>query len=154
MKETERISDQLKRAYQGPAWHGPSVKEALNGVDARIAAARVLPNTHSIWELVNHIAGWADVVTIRLKGDTLPEPATGDFPAGESTDEQWEKTLAWLGRSHNELQAEIAAFPEAKLDDRVPGGWQGSFYGTLHGTVQHYLYHAGQIALLKKAQSQ
>ena len=34
MTEIERILDQLKRAYEGDAWHGPSVREALAGVTA------------------------------------------------------------------------------------------------------------------------
>jgi len=32
MNETGRIADQLKRAFYGEAWHGPSVREALDGV--------------------------------------------------------------------------------------------------------------------------
>ena len=52
MTEIERILDQLKRAYEGDAWHGPSVREALAGVNAKQAHARPLANAHSIWELI------------------------------------------------------------------------------------------------------
>jgi hypothetical protein len=154
MQETDRIRDQLRRAYEGPAWHGPSVKEVLSGVDEQMAARKVIPNAHSIWEIVNHIAGWTDVVSARLKGDSISEPVPGDFPpAAEPDPDGWKKTLAWLHESHKELQNAIAAIPESKLDESAPGLPKGAFYGTLHGTVQHYLYHAGQIALLKKAPS-
>src|SRR5438874_6297432 len=58
MTEIERIQDQLKRAFEANAWHGPSVSEVLNGITADQAHARPLRNAHSIWELVRHIAVW------------------------------------------------------------------------------------------------
>ncbi len=39
MSETKRIKDQLSRAFDGEAWHGPSVFEVLAGVTAEQAAA-------------------------------------------------------------------------------------------------------------------
>ncbi len=57
LKQT-RIADQLRRAFDGSAWHGPALLELLKDVDAATAAARPLPNVHSIWELVLHIAVW------------------------------------------------------------------------------------------------
>ena len=47
----------------------------------------------------------------------------------------------------------IAALPEPRLRDQVPGK-DYDFYFMLHGVVQHELYHAGQIAILKKAKKQ
>ena len=69
MTEIERILDQLKRAYEGEAWHGPSVREALAGVSAAQAHARPLNNAHSIWELTHHIAVWENAGRRRLEGD-------------------------------------------------------------------------------------
>ena len=34
--------------------------------------------------------------------------------------------------------------------ERQPPVVSGPFYVTLHGTIQHGVYHAGQIALLKR----
>jgi hypothetical protein len=60
MKETERIRDQLHRAFAGDAWHGPSVLEILENVTASQAATRPIAGAHSIWELVLHIKAWND----------------------------------------------------------------------------------------------
>ena len=38
--EAARIAEQLTRAYEGGAWHGPAVREVLAGVTADAAAAR------------------------------------------------------------------------------------------------------------------
>ena len=40
MNEIERIVDQLRRAFEGDAWSGPSVLELLAGVAAEQAAAK------------------------------------------------------------------------------------------------------------------
>lgn len=58
MKETDRIRDQLERAFSGNAWHGPSVLEILENVTASQAAAHPIAGANSIWELVLHIGAW------------------------------------------------------------------------------------------------
>ena len=63
MREVVRIGSQLKRAFEGGAWHGPSLRELLADVSAEQAAARPLPGAHSMWEIVLHIAAWQDFVT-------------------------------------------------------------------------------------------
>src|ERR1700694_6011762 len=92
MTEIERILDQLKRAYEGSAWHGPSVREVLAGVTAQQAHARPLQNAHSIWELVHHIAVWENVGRRRLEGDraeiNISSPADWP-PADEVSDAAW-----------------------------------------------------------------
>ena len=54
--EPALIAEQLRRAFEGDAWHGPALLELLQDVDAATAAARPLPDVHSIWELVLHVA--------------------------------------------------------------------------------------------------
>ena len=150
MTEIERIEDQIKRAYGGHAWHGPSLKESLAGVTAIQASGRPLANSHTIWEIVNHVSAWTAVVIQRLRGQPLVEPAEGDFPEPGNADETaWLAALAGLERNHEALLMEVAAMESSSLDEAC-AGHSGSRYAHLHGTVQHYVYHAGQIALLKK----
>src|SRR3984885_4824498 len=63
-----RLADQLRRAFDGSAWHGPALIELLQDVDAAAAAAKPLPEVHSIWELVLHIAAWDSAACVRLAG--------------------------------------------------------------------------------------
>jgi hypothetical protein len=94
MTEIERILDQLKRAYEAKAWHGPSVKEVLDGVTAEQAHARPLRDGHSIYELVRHIAVWEDVGRRRLQGDPAEVPISSpeDWPPPEDTSEAaWQR---------------------------------------------------------------
>ena len=94
MTEIERILDQLKRAFEGNAWHGPSVGEVLAGITANQAHARPLANAHSIWELVRHIGVWEDVGRRRLTGDRaqIEISSPEDWPPPEDTSEAaWEQ---------------------------------------------------------------
>src|SRR5580700_1924345 len=50
--EPALIAEQLRRAFEGDAWHGPAVLELIEGLDAATAAAKPLPDVHSIWELL------------------------------------------------------------------------------------------------------
>ena len=156
MSETARLADQIRRAFEGDAWHGDSIKELLAGVTAATAAARPIKNAHSIWELVLHIAAWDDAVLRRIGGAAVELTKQQDFPPVKDTSPAaWRRTLSHLEKTHNDLINAVAAFPDSRLQDQVPGKTEDyyDFYYMFSGIVQHELYHAGQIALLKKALS-
>src|SRR5260370_15879849 len=71
-----QIAEQLRRAFDGSAWHVPSMLELLEDVDAETAAAKPIPNVHSIWELVLHTAVWDRAVRRRIGGHTT-QPKMG-----------------------------------------------------------------------------
>lgn len=153
MSETARIADQLRRAFDGGAWHGDSLFEILEGVTAAQAAAHPVRNGHSIWELVLHIAAWDGAVRRRMTGAAVKLSAAKNFPpVTDTSDAAWRKALEHLRRVHDELIEAVSNFPDSRLAEQVPGkrGAHYNFYYMLHGLAQHELYHAGQIALLKK----
>jgi uncharacterized damage-inducible protein DinB len=151
--EAALIADQLRRAFDGSAWHGPALLELLADVDAVTAAARPLPKVHSIWELVLHIAAWDGAVHRRLAGEKLQLTGAQNFPTvPRPTEALWRKAVAEVVRRHAALVKTVESLPESRLRDRVPGK-RYDFYHMLHGVAQHELYHAGQIAILKKAQA-
>jgi uncharacterized damage-inducible protein DinB len=154
MSEIQRIEDQLRRAFEGHAWHGPAVRELLGDVTAAKAAARPLPDAHSIWEIVLHIATWEGVVRRRLQGEAVADlPPEQDWPpVQETTEAAWHKAMDDLDRGHRALREAIARSGEGRLAELVPGK-KHSVYHMLHGVIQHDLYHAGQIAVLKKARN-
>jgi len=151
MNETGRIADQLKRAFYGEAWHGPSVREALEAVTAGMALQRPLPDAHTIWELVHHIAAWADIARRRIERENVKVTEEVDWPPVADTSETgWTESLKRLEIAESELKKTALQIPESRLEE--PGVEGGSLvYILLHGVVQHSLYHAGQIVLLKKA---
>ena len=151
MKETERIADQFKRAFEGEAWHGPSVMETLQGITAQQAAARSLDAAHSIWEIALHILAWERACLRRLAGDRAQLSDAEDWPIVTNTDEQaWKQIKQELLQANGELRAAILLLDDSRLDVPIMPG-MSTVYVTLQGVVQHSLYHTGQIAILKKA---
>lgn len=151
MSEVAYIANELKEIHDGNAWHGPSLVEALAGLTPEQAAATPLPNAHSIWEIVSHITGWENVFRLRLEGIPAIEPEEGDFPAAKQVSQQlWAETLARLESAHERLLKVVKGLSDSNLDEMVVGK-DYSVRFLLHAIVRHHVYHAGQIALLRKA---
>lgn len=151
--QTALLAEQLRRAFDGDAWHGPALLELLADVNSVTAAAKPIPDVHSIWELVLHIAAWDAASLRRLDGEVCQPEGTDNFPIPpKPTEAAWRKTVSDAKRTHDVLVKTVASLPESRLHDRVPGK-KYDFYFMLHGMAQHELYHAGQIAVLKKAQA-
>jgi uncharacterized damage-inducible protein DinB len=156
MSETTRLADQIRRAFEGEAWHGDSVLELLDGVDTKTAAAHPIKGAHSIWELVLHITAWDDAVRRRTGGTAVTLKDEQNFPPVKDTSAAaWREAIEHAKRTHDELVKAVAAFPDSRLQGQVPGKTENyyNFFYMFSGIVQHELYHAGQIALLKKAQA-
>lgn len=151
MTELTRIADQLDRGFQGDAWHGDPLMKILDGVTSAQAAAHPIPGAHSMWEIVNHLRAWKAAVPTRLRGEVKELHGEDDWPpVTDTTDSAWRDCINDLRRQHESLMVAVRAFPESTLDDMAPAR-DHSYYVLLHGMVQHDLYHAGQIAILKKA---
>lgn len=114
MSEINHLIDSTRRAYEGDAWHGPSLAEILSGVTARQAGARC-GKSHTIWELALHIAAWLEVPRRRLEGERLSDKEitwTDNWPpVPESTEDNWQQTLEIIGRAHKNFLATLASFP-------------------------------------------
>ena len=154
MSEIARLADQIRRAYDGDAWHGDSVVEILKGVNAKMAAAHPIKNAHSIWELLLHIAAWDGAVLTRIGGTAVQLADEQNFPPVKDTsDAAWRKAIEHAKDTHTALVKAVTVFPDARLHEQVPGKTENyyNFFYLFSGIVQHELYHAGQIALLKKA---
>jgi hypothetical protein len=113
--EPERLELQLRRSFEGGAWHGPSVLEALEGVTPEAAHAHPIAGAHSIWELVLHLGGTYGLVLRRLEGDGAPLTAAEDWPPVPSpTASNWADAV-------RALQRQIAILKKADARARVAG---------------------------------
>jgi uncharacterized damage-inducible protein DinB len=156
---TAHLLADLRRIYEGNAWHGPGVLDAIDGVTAEQAAARPLRGAHTIHELTHHIAAWIGEVASRLQGNPPGMPVDGDFPPRPMTVDAaaWAEVRARLERRQAELMETVAGFDATRLDEAVDPKNRNdvtgpvSYRALLSGLAQHSAYHAGQIVLLRKA---
>src|SRR5271156_2076638 len=151
MSEIKRIVDQMDRAFSGDAWHGPPLTQVLEGLSAETASKHSIRGAHSIWELVNHIAAWNTIAGHKLKDEPVEVTTELDWPpVWDASDVAWKRSLENLAESRARLRKLVESFRDKQLDEIVARE-NYSRYVLLPGLVQHGLYHAGQIAILKKA---
>lgn len=152
MTEVERILDQYDRVMNGAAWHGDPVWKLLEGVSAETAARAITGNTHTIWQLVMHMTYWESVGYHRLMDLPRDHSAGLNFPATpEATPANWRKTLKEFRASNEAFRTAISRIDAPRVDAKLNRDKRKSPYVEAHGVIQHHVYHAGQIALLKKA---
>jgi uncharacterized damage-inducible protein DinB len=147
-----RIQELHREAFEGGAWHGPALLELLRDIPVDHAAAKPITHAHSIWEIVLHIAVWQDAVLKRLNGHAINLNREQDWPLViDNSESAWKQTIKQLQDGHNRLADRISTLTDADLQNKVPGR-DHTVHKTLHGVIQHNLYHAGQIAILKKSE--
>ena len=152
MTRIEPLAKHIERTVSGPLWHGPVLEYLLADVTAEQAAAKPIAGAHSIWELVLHIAAWAEISRARIDGRAIADPPDEvNFPAVRDTSAAaWDAARDRLRESHRDLAARVRQMDDAALDARIEG-LRYTTWIMLHGVVEHGTYHGGQIALLKKA---
>jgi len=149
--ELRRLEEQLERTLEGEAWHGPSVLEILEGVTAAQAAAHPIAGAHSIWELVLHLCSDYSLVLRRLGGDGRQMTQSEGWPtAPEPSAENWSDSIRVLKQLNEDLRQAVRNFPRERLDEPLVAEPPFTAYTQFIGVTQHHLYHAGQMALLKK----
>lgn len=153
---SQRVLTELLR---GKGAHVDTIA-CVEDISAEDAARRVPGFPHSIAHLVFHMNYWMDYELRRIRGEKplYPEHNSESFPpTSDPVDsEEWDQLrerLAELLRqfsqlaksSPQELQREIESLHEG--DKKVAG----TLEAVLWQMVAHNSYHAGQIALIRRA---
>ena len=145
------LMHQLDTAFNAKAWHGPTLKGVLRGIDEVLASWRPAPDRHTIWELMVHCAYWKYTVRRRILGErrgVFPLQGSNWFtrPDGQAN---WKADLRLLTDTHRSLREAVDDLDDAKLDT-IPSGSTHTFAQLIAGVAAHDLYHAGQIQLMKR----
>lgn len=146
----EAIQRELWRSFVGDPWHGPGVKQAVKGISHGDAFLRVSPEIHTVAEMVSHMSTWIQHVRKSLGGSQPVEKVTTeqDWPGGFAPDD-WDRLLEGLDSDYEQLMKTIGQLEESELLEKVPGT-ETTRFDLVLGILQHNIYHAGQISLLKK----
>jgi hypothetical protein len=148
MKTNELVLGLFDEAYKKKTWHGPNLRQAIRGVNAKQAAWRPGAGRHNIWEETLHAAYWKYVVRNRIEGGkrgSFALPGSIFFPRpekGKASEAAWRADKELLEREHQALRAAV----ERALDS--PEGEK--FVKQIYGVAFHDIYHAGQIRLLHR----
>jgi hypothetical protein len=67
----------------------------------------------------------------------------------QATAENWNRVLEQFRRSNEEFRSELLKVQASQLDQPLSSP-EKSVYVEVNGVIQHHLYHAGQIEILRR----
>ena len=152
MTDPKDLARLVRQTVSGPMWHGPSITEALEGLTYVAANSRPIAGAHSVWELALHIAAWADIARTRLGDRALPDPPRSrDWPPVPApSPSSWRQTVEQIGSAYDALATHLEWMKPEDLQRIVPGR-DYTVETMIRGVIEHGVYHAGQVAILRKA---
>lgn len=128
-------------------WGHAGLAEVLKNVRVAEARWKPAPDTHSIWEEVNHINHWSRFVLDRLEG--REKPTRQAWPPGRGGAAAWRRTIAKTAAAHAALARRIASLDQEALT-AAHAASRYSMAQLVLGCVSHIAYHVGQIGLLRR----
>lgn len=152
MTDPKQLALEVRRTVTGPMWHGPSINAALDGLTYVAANSRPVPGAHSAWEIALHIASWADIARSRLGEAIMRDPIRSrDWPPVPApSPSAWRLAVEQIGSAYDALADHVDWLRPEDLSRIVPGR-DYTVETMVRGVIEHGAYHAGQIAILRKA---
>lgn len=132
------------------------LSRAVDGVSAQQACWRPNDQSHSIWELVNHIAYWNEYVLNRMSGSsdsntTVDNEETFRHPEVSGDDSAWNMSVERTMRAFTQLRKTVNELNETVLNQ--PFDDDGTPLKVILGDIaMHDAYHVGQIMYIRKLQ--
>jgi uncharacterized damage-inducible protein DinB len=144
MNPSLQFVKRLEEIYSGEPWFGESILTKLKDVAEVSAFKQPKAGEHSIAELVAHMIFWRRAALQKITGNdaaAFSMQSPDNWPALESLKKMgWKKLTESLRETQESLVSEL--HKNAPLSDEVSA--------QINGTIEHDIYHLGQIAIVKK----
>lgn len=115
-----------------------------------MACTKLYLNGNTIWQTLNHISYWRELVTQRLVNmQGIEGQKTGFDEPEEITAVAWEQSKQRFQQAYDQLKNAILHLEESML--HTSAGDKGSYYFNITGCMQHDAFHLGQIILAKNS---
>jgi uncharacterized damage-inducible protein DinB len=148
MSETNKIARSWKNLDNGQTWMEVNFRDTLDPLSFRKAAAKPLPHSHNIWEIVNHLRHWRQIMLQRLAGESPEIPDNNFFyRIPEITESAWQHSLSEFYSAGEKFLQFIESRKAADLKKTEPVSGLPVSEAIL-GVLQHDAYHLGQIKML------
>ncbi len=131
-----------------------AMHRALDGLSAVDASWSPAPGINTVWQLVNHLSFWKQVVADRmngapLSGGRIDNDATFGAPGDPDDEHGWQSAVQRFYGAQRALAEALSRQDDSALDEPLSG--ERTPLGELiSGLNTHDVYHLGQIVLLRK----
>jgi uncharacterized damage-inducible protein DinB len=146
------LCEQLVKLLKGEGAHVSS-EEALKNVNPKIRSERPSKNSHSIWELLEHLRiAQEDILRYTLEESWVsPKWPEGYWPSPDidPTDEMWDNSVAAFLSDLDELVQAIKN-KDIDLTSPIPHAKHHTYLREILLVCDHNSYHIGQILETRK----
>ena len=146
------IISALRTVVEGEPWFGKPIMTLLREVDPTTVYKKPNDNSHSLIELLYHMLNWAEFTLKRIENEDDDDVAIferQDWRQIVSAEHTWEKAVAQFKVTNDLIIEALQSKKDSFLNDKVDYR-EYTFRFLLNGLIQHNIYHAGQIAYVKK----
>ena len=143
---------EFKTIFNGEPWYGRSLMDIIRNADTAKVHIKPSPDSHSAYEILEHMFAWRNLFVKRLNGDhdaNIKMNSTQDWSEYTGSVAAWKELLGKMEKNQDELLTALAKHKDEEMDQPF-AGTQYSLRVFCNGHVQHDIYHIGQIALLLK----
>ncbi len=141
------VDKTIEEALTGKGSH-VAAKNALEGLQWKMAGAHHDGAPHTIFQLLNHMTFWQEWVLKWLDGEdpAVPKHAPGGWPGSASPANagEWRRTVTRFQKGVGELGR------KAHEGDIFSKRGKWSRLGMLHTIASHNSYHLGQVVLMRQ----
>ena len=151
-KEVLSIIKNFETTLTGQPWFGRAVYEFLDEIDESKTSIKPNNTEHSLLELLWHMNTWAEFTLANLENRDAEELKTieeNDWRIIDPKKHSWKKGIIELRSIHKKITELLNEKDDSFLKNMVPNR-QYNIRFMLNGLIQHNIYHAGQVAYLKK----
>jgi uncharacterized damage-inducible protein DinB len=151
-REIQSIIQNLENTLDGEPWYGRAVYPLLREVEPTVCYKKPTPASHSLIELLYHMLTWAEFTLKRIEKEIANDPDAMEKLDWREIDPQlhnWDEGLGAFIAANQEIVTRLHAKDDSFLDETVDYR-KYNFRYLLNGIVQHNVYHAGQVAYVKK----
>ncbi|WP_430789786.1 DinB family protein [Virgibacillus flavescens] len=140
----------LQRIYswKKEGWFVP-LSTSLEGISPSDAAWQPAPGENTIWQLVNHLNYWNDLMLSNLQGNPRESKLSNDHTFGQPGDPKevtdWEATVERSRRIELSIHKTLNSLDDNDLEEL-------SLSDEVAQWIMHDSYHIGQIVLIRKLQ--
>ncbi len=127
-----------------------NLKDNLDGLTWQQATKQV-HSFNSIAALVYHVNYFVLAALTVLRGEPLTAHDKFSFDVPSiTTPQEWEMLMNKTFADAEQFAQMVENLPEEKLWENFANEKYGSYYRNIQGIIEHYHYHLGQIALIRK----
>lgn len=150
----EVLLDQLGACHNDPSWF-PTILEALQGLTLEQAVWRENENTHSIWEIVQHLTFWNKRWLERFKNEgsylKSDNESTFNIEQIEITEHRWKLAVDELDSVLSQWRSVLDNYSESKVESEIPNfSVVAPWWAAISNLNIHNAYHIGQIIYIRK----